>query len=358
MGLRLEPRDHASAWLNLSLSLGAVLAALLLCAGLVALAGADVGTAYAIMFESAFGDVYALTETLVKAAPLIFTGLAVTVAFRAKFWNIGAEGQLLAGAVAGCWVGGFEGIPTPLAIALMLLAGAAGGAALALIPALLRVRLKVDDVVSTLLINSIAYYAMMALIEGPWKDPLSGYPNSPPIADSAWFPVLIDGTRLHFGVVVAFLAVPAVWFLLRRTTLGFAIRAVGENAEAAAYGGIGVTGVLVTAAAISGGLAGLAGINEVAGIHYQVMGEISPGFGYTGIVIAMLARLNPIAVIPSALFFAAVMTGAEAMSRATGVPVFLADVIQGTALITMLVALLFTSYRIRRTGGPAGVGAR
>jgi simple sugar transport system permease protein len=158
--------------------------------------------------------------------------------------------------------------------------------------------------------------------------------------------------------VLAALAAPLIWILMRRTTLGFAIHAVGENPEASAYGGIRVDRVLLTAAAISGALAGLAGVTEVGGIHYQVMAEISTGYGYTGIVIAMLARLNPLGVIPAAVFFAAVMTGAEAMSRATGVPVFLAQVIQATTLITMLVALLFTAYRIRRTGGLAGVGAR
>ena len=358
MGLRLEPRASTSAWLNVALSLGAIAAALLLCAGLIALSGANVLGAYAIMFDSAFGDVYALTETLVKATPLVFTGLAVAVAFRAKFWNIGAEGQLLAGTMFGCWVGGLAGLPGPLAIVLMLVAGAIGGAAVALVPAWLRVRLKVDDVVSSLLINSIVYYAMMALIEGPWKDPLSGYPNSPPIQDGANFPILLEGTRLHLGVVLAACAAPLVWILIQRTTLGFAIRAVGENPEASAYGGIRVSRVLFAAAAVSGALAGLAGASEVGGIHYQVMAEISTGYGYTGIVIAMLARLNPLGVVPAAIFFAAVMTGAEAMSRATGVPVFLAQVIQATALITMLVALLFTAYRIRRTGGPVGVGAR
>jgi general nucleoside transport system permease protein len=213
-------------------------------------------------------------------------------------------------------------------------------------------------VVSSLLINSIVFYGMMALIEGPWKDPMSGYPNSPPIQDAANFPILMEGTRLHLGVVLAAFAAPLIWILMRRTTLGFAIHAVGENPEASAYGGIRVDRVLLTAAAISGALAGLAGVSEVGGIHYQVMAEISTGYGYTGIVIAMLARLNPLGVIPAAVFFAAVMTGAEAMSRATGVPVFLAQVIQATTLITMLVALLFTAYRIRRTGGLAGVGAR
>jgi simple sugar transport system permease protein len=302
------------------------------------------------MFSSAFGDSYAITETLVRAAPMIFTGLAVAVAFRAKFWNIGAEGQLLAGAIASCAVGAIP-MPGPLAMLLMALSGAAAGAAVALVPAILRVRLKVDDVVSSLLLNSIIFYALMALIEGSWKDPLSGYPISPPIEDSANFPVLMEGTRLHLGVLVALLAAPVVWFVISRTTLGFRIRVTGENPEAARYGGINVQRVLLSAAILSGGLAGLAGVGEVGGVHFQVMSDISPGYGYSGIVIAMLARLNPLGVVPAAIFLAAVMTGAEAMSRATGVPAFLSDVIQGTALLSMLVALLFTAYRIRRTGG-------
>ena len=193
----------------------------------------------------------------------------------------------------------------------------------------------------------------MALIEGPWKDPFSGYPISPPIEDSAGFPKLIEGTRLHLGVLAAFIAAGLVWFLITRTTLGFKIRITGENAEAARYGGIAVGRVIVVTALISGGLAGLAGVGEVGGVHFQVMSDLSPGFGYSGIVIAMLARLNPLGVVPAAIFLAIVMTGAEAMSRATGVPVFLADVLQGTALIAMLVALLFTSYRIRRVGALA-----
>jgi general nucleoside transport system permease protein len=143
---------------------------------------------------------------------------------------------------------------------------------------------------------------------------------------------------------------PAVWFLMARTTLGFAIRATGENAAAAAYTGIPTRRVILTAAALSGALAGLAGAGEVGGVHYQVMSDLSSGYGYSGIVIATLARLNPLGVVPAALFSAAVVTGAQAMSRATGVPVFLADVLQGTALIAMLVALLFATHRLRRTG--------
>ncbi|SDR60298.1 nucleoside ABC transporter membrane protein [Rhizobiales bacterium GAS191] len=350
--VKLEPRLTRPAWLNLALPLVAIAVTLVLCGGLIAMTGAGVLDAYAIMMTSALGSQFNITETLVKAAPMIFTGLAVAVAFRAKFWNIGAEGQLMAGAVAAAFVGALP-MPGPLAMLLMALAGALAGGLVALVPALLRVKLKVDDVVSSLLLNSVVYFAVMALIEGPWKDPFSGYPISPPIEETAGLPRLIEGTRLHLGVLAAFLAAGLVWFLLARTTLGFKIRVTGENAEAARYGGIRVDRVLLVTALLSGGLAGLAGVGEVGGVHFQVMSDLSPGFGYSGIVIAMLARLNPLGVVPAAIFFAVVMTGAEAMSRATGVPVFLADVLQGTALLTMLVALLFTSYRIRWVGAAA-----
>ena len=337
--IRLEARNATPAWFNLALPVAAVSVTLILCSGLIALAGASIIESYGIMAAASFGDLYSITETLVRAAPMIFTGLAVAVAFRAKFWNIGAEGQLLAGAVASCWVGGIE-MPGALGMLAMAITGAVAGGLTALVPALLRVKLRVDDVVSSLLLNSVIFYALMALIEGPWKDSLSGYPISPPIQDSANFPVFIEGTRLHLGVLVALLMAPIIWFMM-------AITVTGENPEAARYAGISIDRVLIATALVSGGLAGLAGVSEVGGVHYQVMSEISPGYGYSGIVIAMLARLNPLGVVPAAIFLSAVMTGADAMSRATGVPAFLSDVIQGTALLSMLAALLFMNYRLR-----------
>ncbi len=347
MRIALEQRERTPAWMNLALPLAAVVATLVLCGGLIALAGADVIGAYAILFKSALGSRFSLTETVVKAAPLIFTGLAVAVAFRAKFWNIGAEGQLLAGAMAAAYIGALTTVPGWTLIPGMVIGGAVAGGLWALLPAILKLRYKVDDVVATLMLNFVMFYSMMALVDGPWKDPLSGYPDSPDIIPAAEFPILLAGTRLHLGVLLAFLAAPAIWFLMRRTTLGFAIRAVGENPLAARHGGVRLGRTVMLTAMVSGGLAGLAGVGEVGGLHFQVMASISPGYGYTGIVIAMLARLNPLGVVPASLFFAIVMTGAEAMSRKTGVPVYLADVIQGTALICMIVALLFTDYRLR-----------
>ena len=345
--IRLEPRAETPAWLSLALPLAAILATLALCSTLIALAGANVLDAYGALFAGALGSRFNLIETVVKAAPLVLTGLAVAVAFRARFWNIGGEGQLLAGAMAAAFVGAREGLPGWSLVPGMILMGALAGAATAALPALLRVRLKVDDVVATLMLNFVIFYAMMALLDGPWKDPLSGYPDSPDIRIEAEYPMLLGTTRLHLGALVAALAAIGVWLLMRWTTLGFQIRAVGVNPRAAAHAGIAPGRVLLLAAAISGALAGLAGVGEVAGLHFQVMASLSPGYGYTGIVVAMLAALNPLGVVPAALFFAAIATGAETMSRQTGVPVFLGDVIQGTALLCMLTALLFTSYRLR-----------
>jgi simple sugar transport system permease protein len=345
--LRLEVRERTPAWLRLALPIGAIAATLVLCSGLVALAGANVLTAYSHLLLSAFSSRFNFVETLVKAAPMAFTGLAVAIAFRAKFWNIGAEGQLLAGAMAAAFIGGRQGLPGFSLVPLMILAGMAAGALWALLPAVLKTRYKVDDVVTTLLLNFIMFYLMMTLVDGPWKDPLSGYPDSPDIRAAAEFPILLARSRLHLGVLLALVAAPAVWFVMRRTTLGFNIRAVGENPIAARYAGINIPWTITATALLSGALAGLAGVGEVGGIHFQVMAGLSPGYGYTGIVIATLALLNPLGVLPAAVFFAVIITGAEAMSRATGVPVFLADVFQGVALICMLISILFTRYRVR-----------
>ncbi|NIM28422.1 MAG: ABC transporter permease [Gammaproteobacteria bacterium] len=347
MRFRLEPRERTPVWLNLLLPVLAILATLVLSSGLIVAAGADTLPAYSALFAGAFGSRFNAVETVVKAAPMVFTGLAVAVAFRAKFWNIGAEGQLLAGAMAAAFIGGLEGLAPWTLAPLMILCGAIAGGLWAGIPATLKVRYQVDDVVATLMLNFVMFYAMMALLDGPWKDPLSGYPDSPDIRMDAEFPILLERTRLHLGVAIALVCTALVWLLMSRTTLGFAIRAVGENARAAAHAGMPVARVVFVTALISGGLAGLAGVGEVAGMHYQVMANLSPGYGYTGIVIAMLARLNPLGVVPSALFFAAVATGAETMSRKTGVPVFLADIIQGASLVCMLVALLFANFRVR-----------
>ncbi len=345
--LSFERRDETSVVRNLMLPVVAVAASLVLCSGLILLAGTNPILAYWTIVKSAFGGKIPITETLAKASPMVLTGLAAAVAFRVRFWNIGAEGQLLVGAMLAAFIGARSELPAASLIPLMLVAGAGGGALAAMLPAFMKTRLKVDDVVSTLMLNFIILYAMMALLSGPWKDTTTGWPDSPDILGAAEFPNLWRGTRLHLGVLVGALAAVATWLLVRWTTLGFAIDAVGENARAAHHAGLDVQRVTLSAAAISGALAGLAGVGEVGGIQYQVMGSISPGYGYSGLVVAMLARLNPLGVVPAAIFLAAITAGADEMSRQTGVPVFLADVIQGVTLLTMLIALIFASHRLR-----------
>lgn len=344
--LRLERRLETPAALQVALPVIAVLAALLICSLLVALSGTNVLDAYELLFLSTFQTSDDLLDTLVKASPLLFTGLAVAVAFRAKFWNIGAEGQLMFGACAAAFIGERQFLPAFALVPLMILGAAAAGAFAAVIPALLKVRLKVDDVVTTLLLNSIILYGVMALLEGPWKDPKSGYPNSPVIRPDAEYPILA-GYSLHLGVLLSLIAAIAVWWVMRRTTLGFSIRAVGENASASRYAGIPVGRVILIAALISGALAGLAGAGEIAGVRFRVTSDLSSGYGYAGIVVATLAELNPLGVIPAALFFAILFNGAGTMARTTGVPIYLADVIQGVALLSMVSLRLFAAYRFR-----------
>ena len=347
MRISIERRYQSSLGLTLMLPVAAVLASLILCSGLILLGGADPLGAYAIIAKTAFGGKFAITETLAKAAPMILTGLGAAIAFRARFWNIGGEGQLLLGAMAGAYAGTQSALPIVSLIPLMLILGAIAGALGALLPAYLKAHFKVDDVVCTLMLNFIILYVMAALLSSVWKDPTTGWPDFPDILRAAEFPNLWRGTRLHLGVLIAGLASVALWFLVRKTTLGFAIDAVGESPRAAHHAGHNVARVTLLTAAISGALAGLAGVGEVGGIQYQVMGSISPGYGYAGLVVAMLARLNPLGVVPAAIFLAAITAGADEMSRQTGVPVFLADVIQGVTLLAMLVALLFSTHRLK-----------
>jgi simple sugar transport system permease protein len=348
MRLRLERREETPLHIQILLPLAAILVALVLCGALVRLAGANVLEAYSILFRSNFQTTYDIQDMLVKAAPLLFTGLAVVVAFRAKFWNIGAEGQLMAGAIAAAYIGERAWLPAFSLVPLMVAGAAVLGALWALLPALLKVKLKVDDVVSTLLLNFIMLYGVTALLEGPWRDPKSGYPNSPSIRPEAEFPILA-GYQMHLGILLALIAAIAIWWMLARTTLGFHIRAVGHNPAAANYAGVPVGRVIVIAALISGALAGLAGAGEVGGVRYQVTADLTSGYGYAGIVIATLAELNPLGAIPAALFFAIIFNGAGTMSRTLGVPIYLADVIQGVALMTMVAVRLFATYRLRVT---------
>jgi general nucleoside transport system permease protein len=351
--MRLEKRSEPSAIALAVAPVVAITMTLLVAALLVLWAGAPIGQTYALLFQGGFGSIFAWSETLTRATPLMLTGLAAMVAFKAKLFNIGAEGQLYAGALAAIAVGGLHGGTglewSPwIVFPSMMLAAALAGALLLLGPALLKTRLGVDEVVTTLLLNFIVLLLVSALLDGWMKDPAAmGWPQSVALSGELELSKLIDGTRVHTGLIWATTLAVALWVVFKFTTVGFSIRAVGANARAAAFAGVPVTGTVVLVAMLSGALAGLAGAIEVAGRTGYVTLDMSPGYGYSGIVIAMLAGLHPIGVIAASVFVAGVLVGADSMSRAVGVPTYIADVIVATSLLSVLVATLITQYRVR-----------
>jgi ABC-type uncharacterized transport system permease subunit len=350
--MRLEKRSASSRLALLLAPLGAIVFTLAVSSLLVLWAGAPLGRTYGLLLQGGFGSVFALSETLTRAVPLILTGLAATVAFKARLFNIGAEGQLYAGALAAVAVGGLHGgsgldWPVWLLFVLMLLAAALAGALLLLGPALLKARLGVDEVVTTLLLNFIVLLFVSAMLDGPMKDPTAmGWPQSVALMPELELGKLIEQTRVHSGLLIACGLAVLLQLLFRYSLPGFDIRAVGANPRAAAFAGVPVTRTVVTVALLSGALAGLAGAIEVAGRTSYVTLDMSPGYGYTGIVIAMLAALNPLGVVAAAVFVAGVLVGADSMSRAVGVPTYIADVIVAASLISVLVATLMTQYRV------------
>ena len=318
--MRLEPKPAPSLAITLLYPAMAIVATFVIAAVLVMIAGAEPLQVFALVLKGAVGSQFALVETLTRATPLIFTGLAIAVAFRAKLWNIGAEAQLYAGAVMTVLLG----------------------------TAVLKTRFGVDEVVTTLLLNFIFLLFVSLLLEGPLKDPMGlGWPQSERIIAEARLPRIIQGKRLHLGFVIAIISAISVWLIMAKSVLGYEMRAVGHNPEAARFAGIPVNRVLVKTALLSGGLAALAGVSEVAGLKGSLTLDISPGFGYTGIVVAMLALLNPLGVVVSAIFVAGIFVGADAMSRSAGVPSYISDVMVATALLSMVTAIMLTRFRIR-----------
>jgi general nucleoside transport system permease protein len=347
--MRLEPVAAPSAAATLLYPVGAVIVAFALASALVFAAGASPLDVFALVAKGAAGSQFALVETLTRATPLIFTGLAVAVAFRARLWNIGAEAQLYAGAIVTVVLGiGALPLPAYLLIPLIMIASIIAGALLLLGPAILKTRFGVDEVVTTLLFNFIMLLFVSMLLEGVLKDPTGlGWPQSQKLVAEARLPRIIPGRRLHYGFVLALVSAFVVWVVMKKTALGFEMRAVGNNVEASRFAGIPVNRVLIKTALLSGGLAALAGFSEVSGLKGNLTLDLSPGFGYTGIVVAMLALLNPLGVVVSAIFVAAIFVGADAMSRTAGVPSYIADVMVALALLTMVIAIMLTRYRVR-----------
>ncbi|MGB1839605.1 MAG: ABC transporter permease [Longimicrobiales bacterium] len=314
------------------LTLGA--GALLLLAG-----GYDPVAAGAAMLRGSVGSWNTFVSiTLVRSVPLLFAGLAVALAFRAGVWNIGAEGQLYAGAVAGVWVAlTFSGLPRPILIPAVLGVSCVAGAAWALVPTLMRLRLGIGEVITTILMNFVGIYMAAWMVHGPLQEERGVFPQTDRIVEAARLPTLIPGTRLHIGFALGLVIAVALAFMMRRTRFGFHIRAVGAAPEAAAVAGrIDPARIVFIAFLASGSIAGLAGAVEVSGLTYALYENLSEGWGYTAIAVALLAGLRPGGVVITAIFFGALRAGAGAMQRDAGIPAAWVDVVEALVILAVL----------------------
>ena len=325
-----------------------VAAIAVLVAALTAVSGYDPRDSLGALWRGSLGTEYAVfSATLVRATPLILTGLAVTLAFSAGVMNIGAEGQLLAGATAAVAVGAAVGqfAPAWITIPLSLLSGGLSGAAWALIPAWLRRKLGVLEVISTIMMNFVALYLVGYLVRGPLQEPLRIYPQSAALPASARLPLVASTMRLHWGFPIAVVCALVLWWTLRFTAAGFRIRVSGTNPDAAHNAAlIDVGSTTMRAFLLSGSLAGLAGAIEVTGVTYSLYENLSPGYGYTAIAVALVGSLNPALTMLSGILFGALEAGAAAMQRDAGVPSVLATVVEAS-IILLLIA--FTQIRAR-----------
>lgn len=300
----------------------------------------DPGRAAYALFNGAFGSWYAFgSGTLVRSTPFILSGLAVTIAFRAGVFNVGAEGQFLVGATAAAAVALYgPAVSQSLLIGLCFLAAACLGAAWAAIAAVLRTKFHVLEVISTIMLNFAAMYLVSYLVRGPMQEPTHVYPQTSAIQRAAELPRL-PGARLHLGFLVAIVAAGVAWWVLRSTAAGFRLRMTGANPDAArSAGGIDVRRVVFSAFVISGALAGLAGAIEVQGVTFALYENISPGYGYTAIAVALLARLDAVLVIPAGILFGALEAGGAAMQRDAGVPSVVVSVVEAGLILALLAA--------------------
>ena len=349
LGYRLEKRVEVSPLWQFLSALLALAIAFAVSAVLIAFAGANVGEAFLAMARGSVGSTSAFAETIVQATPLILTGLAVTVAFRGRLWNIGAEGQFFAGAMAVFWASAI--LPNLPALAMgmwvfsaAILAGSIWGA----IPAFLKARFGSNEVIVTVMMNFIIHFILSYLLSGPWQDPASSFLQTAKFPATANFSRLITGTRIHLGLGIALVTAVVVWFLLWKTTLGYEIRAYGINALASKFKGIPPMRTIILTLAISGAIAGLAGASEVTGLHGRLRLDISTGYGFTGIIVALLGRLHPVGVILAAIVMGALVNGPLAMQITSGVPIAMAFVIRGVVLVALLTVEVLAQYRIRR----------
>jgi simple sugar transport system permease protein len=339
-------------------------AALALAAALISIVLAALGASplgvFAALAEGAFGNRYACVDTIVKSTPLVFTGLAVALAFSGALWNIGADGQLTIGAIAAGAIGTHLGdFPHSIAIVIVLAAGALGGAAWSGLAGWLRARRDVNEVISTIMLNFVAVYALSWMVHGPLMEASRAYPTSSPIAHAAELEFYFSPSRLNLGMILAVVLAALCYLLLFHTGAGFELRAMGRNRRAAKFFGIPIPALTVWVMTISGALAGLGGAVQVSAISHRLYEKFSPGWGYEAIAVALVARLNPIGIVAAAIFFGALDNGSQAMQRAQGVSPVLVQVIQGLVILIILAfdTPLWSGLSERMFGAPPASAA-
>ncbi|MEL7564029.1 MAG: ABC transporter permease [Dehalobacterium sp.] len=347
MKIALEKRITPSSYILIAVPILSILLALFFGGIFLALNGSNPIEIYGMLFKSAFGTSYGLTESTVKAIPLMLAGLGVSLAFRMQLWNIGAEGQLYLGAVAATWVAlTFPHLPSLVMIPFMLIMGFFAGAFWALLPAIPRAYLKVNETITTLLMNYIAILLADYLVYGPWKDPQGfNFPLTPRFVPAAILPTL-GGTRIHLGLLFAIIAAIVIYILIRHTKWGYEVRVIGESPAAARYAGMNIKKNILIVLLLSGGLAGIAGMSEVSGIAGRLQHGLSPGYGYTAIIVAWLARLHPATLALVSFLFGGLLVGGYAI-QLIGLPAATVNMLQGLILFFVLGGQLLTNYNFK-----------
>ena len=353
--ISLEPRlDLPPRWFPAAVSIGAIIVALIIGGIVIAFAGGDPFRSYAHIAKASFGDIGVLSDTIVKATPILFTSLACIIAFRMKLWNIGAEGQFIMGAFGASFVILWPVLPADaspwLYIPLMMIASMITGALWGLIPGYLKAYLRVNEIISTLMLNYIAVSWINFWIFGVWSE--GGFQMTPKVPENAWLPRLSDfaktiptfrGLTTHMGFLIGIVAAVVVWLIIYRSRWGYEIRLIGDNPQAARYAGINIAHNTVLVMMLSGALAGLGGMSEVSGmVHRLQTSPVAAGYGFTGIIVAWLSKLNPlVAIIVSILFGALILAGREI--QPSGVP----KMIQGIILVCLIASDFLLRYRVR-----------
>lgn len=348
MKIRFESRTESSRLLTVGITMLSMLLAVPIIA--IIFSGFNVNPldAFAVIFEGAFGDVYGLSETVTKAIPLMLCAVGLGLAFETGFYNIGAEGQLLMGAIFSTWIAlNFGHLSTYIVLPAMLVASVIGGGIWGLIPTYLKIKFETNEVITTLMMNYIASKTLDYLVFGPWRGKEEwGFPYTSKFSEAAWLPV-IGFTRVHYPtLIIAVAAALVLFFVLTRTKIGFDTRIVGKNPEAARYLGINSTRIFMFVMLISGGLAGIAGFGEVAGIQHRLRQAISPGYGFTSIIVAWLGRLHPIGIILVAVLFGGLLVGGEMIQIRLGLPFATIQLFNGVFLLSILVGEFFLKNKL------------